>query len=244
MPPKPPQAAHATRRGMVRARNPAGLDSTDKGEATSSSTRRTDPRGHLRGHARRAEAGLRRRHGHGRQRTGRQRRRRSPRRRRRAAAAHWSDSGRADRRRRPVGREPKMVTITPIGAVRKLRPKVGWTLDEVDLFEINEAFAAVTMAAVKRELGIDAAKVNVFGGAVALGHPIGCERRASPDHAAVRAQADRGRRGIARLCVGGGKRSRWPSNDGERPAARALPIDGRSVRAPWTSSHALKFSFL
>ena len=70
------------------------------------------------------------------------------------------------------GLAPKLVLMTPVEAVRKVAKKVGWDLKDVDLFEINEAFS-VQMVAVLRELGIDPAKVNVQGGAVALGHPIG-----------------------------------------------------------------------
>ena len=70
------------------------------------------------------------------------------------------------------GLAPKLVLMTPVEAVRKVARKIGWELQDVDLFEINEAFS-VQMVAVLRELGIDPAKVNVHGGAVALGHPIG-----------------------------------------------------------------------
>lgn len=66
-----------------------------------------------------------------------------------------------------------MFTTAPVGAMQKLLAQTGWSKDEVDLFEINEAFAMVTMLAIS-ELGLDAAKVNVNGGACALGHPIGC----------------------------------------------------------------------
>ena len=69
--------------------------------------------------------------------------------------------------------EPSLFTTAPVGAMAKLLSNVGWSKDEVDLFEINEAFAMVTMLAVS-ELGLDMAKVNVNGGACALGHPIGC----------------------------------------------------------------------
>ena len=70
------------------------------------------------------------------------------------------------------GLAPKMVMMTPVEAVRKVASKVGWKLADVDLFEINEAFS-VQLVAVMRELGLDSSKVNVNGGAVALGHPIG-----------------------------------------------------------------------
>src|SRR5690606_2463239 len=67
---------------------------------------------------------------------------------------------------------PNLFPTAPIGAIHRLIERTGWRLDEVDLFEINEAFAVVTMATM-RELGLDHAKVNVHGGACALGHPIG-----------------------------------------------------------------------
>ena len=68
--------------------------------------------------------------------------------------------------------EPAWFTTAPIYAVRKVQDELGWTPDDVDLYEINEAFAVVTMAAM-RDVGIDHAKVNVNGGAIALGHPVG-----------------------------------------------------------------------
>ena len=70
------------------------------------------------------------------------------------------------------GLAPKYVLMTPVEAVRRLVKKIGWRLEDVDLVELNEAFA-VQAVAVLRELGLDAARVNVNGGAVALGHPIG-----------------------------------------------------------------------
>ncbi len=71
-----------------------------------------------------------------------------------------------------AGLEPMLVMMTPVEAVRKLLKKTGWKIEDVDLVELNEAFA-VQAVAVTRELGLDPAKVNVHGGAVALGHPIG-----------------------------------------------------------------------
>ena len=70
------------------------------------------------------------------------------------------------------GLAPKMLLMTPVEANRKVLKKAGWSIDDVDLIELNEAFA-VQAVAVMRELGVDPAKVNVNGGAVALGHPIG-----------------------------------------------------------------------
>ncbi len=101
-------------------------------------------------------------------------------------------------------REPEWFTIAPIGALEKLLQKVGWTVANTDLFEINEAFAAVTMAAEKA-LEIPAEKVNIFGGAVALGHPIGCSGARVLVTLLNGLKQTGGRRGIACLCVGGGE---------------------------------------
>ncbi len=101
------------------------------------------------------------------------------------------------------GLAPKLVMMTPVEAVRRVASKVGWNLQDVDLFEINEAFA-VQAVAVMRELGIDPARVNVHGGAVALGHPIGASGArilTTLIHAMKRRDAARG---IAALCLGGG----------------------------------------
>ncbi len=101
------------------------------------------------------------------------------------------------------GLEPKMLLMTPVEASRKVAKKAGWNLQDVDLFELNEAFA-VQAVAVIRELGIDAARVNVNGGAVALGHPIGASG-ARVLTTLLYALEDRGgKRGIATLCLGGG----------------------------------------
>jgi acetyl-CoA C-acetyltransferase len=101
------------------------------------------------------------------------------------------------------GLAPKMVMMTPVEAVRKLSKKIGWDLKDVDLFEINEAFS-VQAIAVMRELGIDPARVNVHGGAVALGHPIGASG-ARVLTTLLYAMRRRGaRRGVAALCLGGG----------------------------------------
>ena len=100
--------------------------------------------------------------------------------------------------------EPEWFTTAPVGAMQKLMDQIGWSRDDVDLFEINEAFAVVTMAAIE-ELELDPEKVNVNGGAVALGHPIG----ASGTRLIVtliNALKQRGlKRGIASLCIGGGE---------------------------------------
>jgi acetyl-CoA C-acetyltransferase len=101
------------------------------------------------------------------------------------------------------GLAPKLVMMTPVEAVRRVAARVRWDLNEVDLFEINEAFS-VQAVAVMRELGIDPARVNVHGGAVALGHPIGASG-ARILTTLIYAMRRRGaRRGIAALCLGGG----------------------------------------
>jgi acetyl-CoA C-acetyltransferase len=101
-------------------------------------------------------------------------------------------------------REPEWFTIAPVGALEKLLEKVGWTVATTDLFEINEAFAAVTMAA-ERSLQIPADKVNILGGAVALGHPIGASGARVLVTLLTGLKQTGGRRGIACLCVGGGE---------------------------------------
>jgi acetyl-CoA C-acetyltransferase len=101
------------------------------------------------------------------------------------------------------GLAPKMVLMTPVEAVRKVATKSGWSLTEVDLFEINEAFS-VQMVAVLRELGIDPARVNVHGGAVALGHPIGASGARVLTTLLYALRRQNLKRGIAALCLGGG----------------------------------------
>ncbi len=99
---------------------------------------------------------------------------------------------------------PNLFPTAPIGAIHKLLERTGWRLDEVDLFEINEAFAVVSMVTM-RELGLDHAKVNVNGGACALGHPIGASG-ARILVTLIAALRDRGlRKGIAAICIGGGE---------------------------------------
>ena len=101
------------------------------------------------------------------------------------------------------GLSPKWILMTPVQAVQKLLTKVGWTLEDVDLIELNEAFSAQALAVI-RELGADPAKVNVNGGAVALGHPIGASG-ARILTTLLYALKNRGvRRGVATLCLGGG----------------------------------------
>lgn len=102
-----------------------------------------------------------------------------------------------------AGREPQWFSLAPIDAVRKVVAKVGWPLESVDLFELNEAFSVQALSVI-RELRLDQARVNVNGGAVALGHPIGASGAAVLVKL-IYAMADRGaKRGIASLCLGGG----------------------------------------
>jgi acetyl-CoA C-acetyltransferase len=101
------------------------------------------------------------------------------------------------------GLRPGLVMMTPVPAVRKLLEKIGWAADSVDLFELNEAFSVQSVAVV-RELGLDMARVNVNGGAVALGHAIGASG-ARVLTTLLYAMRHRGaRRGVATLCLGGG----------------------------------------
>ena len=100
--------------------------------------------------------------------------------------------------------EPGLFTTAPVPAIRKLMDKVGWSMDDVDLFEVNEAFAVVAMIAA-RDLGIPDDKLNVNGGATALGHPIGASG-ARILTTLLGALQNRGlKRGIASLCIGGGE---------------------------------------
>ncbi len=101
------------------------------------------------------------------------------------------------------GLAPKYVLMTPVEAVRRLVKKIGWRLEDVDLVELNEAFA-VQAIAVLRELGLDASKVNVNGGAVALGHPIGASGARVLTTLLYALEARNLKRGIATLCLGGG----------------------------------------
>ncbi|TFU01505.1 acetyl-CoA C-acyltransferase [Polymorphobacter arshaanensis] len=99
---------------------------------------------------------------------------------------------------------PGLFTTAPVPAIRKVLAKAGWTVDDVDLFEVNEAFAVVAMIAM-RDLGIDHAKINVNGGATALGHPIGASG-ARIMATLISALQTRGlKRGVASLCIGGGE---------------------------------------
>ncbi|KAG8444209.1 hypothetical protein GDO86_009410 [Hymenochirus boettgeri] len=102
-----------------------------------------------------------------------------------------------------VGLDPSIMGAGPIGAIRKAVEKAGWSLNDVDLYEINEAFAAQAVAVVK-ELGLNPDKVNCQGGAIALGHPLGmsgCRILITLLHALERTG---GKKGVAALCIGGG----------------------------------------
>ena len=101
------------------------------------------------------------------------------------------------------GLAPKNVLMTPVDAIKRLLTKTGWSLRDVDLFEINEAFS-VQLVAVLGELGIDAARVNVNGGAVALGHPIGASGARILTTLLYALQQRNLKRGVAALCLGGG----------------------------------------
>ena len=101
------------------------------------------------------------------------------------------------------GLDPKHVLMTPVEAIRRVVAKTGWKMSDVDLFEINEAFS-VQLIAVLRQLGVDPAKVNVNGGAVALGHPIGASGARILTTLLYALMQRQQRRGIAALCLGGG----------------------------------------
>ena len=103
-----------------------------------------------------------------------------------------------------LSQAPEWFTTAPVGAIDALLKKVGWKVDDVDLFEVNEAFAVVAMAPMK-DLGISHDKLNVNGGATALGHPIGASGArlvVTLLHALI---ARGGKRGVASLCIGGGE---------------------------------------
>jgi acetyl-CoA C-acetyltransferase len=100
--------------------------------------------------------------------------------------------------------EPGLFTTAPVPAMRKALARAGWSVDEVDLFEVNEAFAVVAMIAMQ-ELAIPHAKLNVNGGACALGHPIGASGARILATLLSALQASGGKRGLASLCIGGGE---------------------------------------
>jgi acetyl-CoA C-acetyltransferase len=100
--------------------------------------------------------------------------------------------------------EPAWFTTAPIGAVNTLFEKTGWSREDVDLFEVNEAFAVVTMSAM-RELGLPHDIVNIHGGACALGHPIGASGARILVTLIAALQKTGGNKGVATLCIGGGE---------------------------------------
>lgn len=102
-----------------------------------------------------------------------------------------------------TGVEPKIMGMGPVNAVRKAVERAGLTLDQIDLFELNEAFASQSIAVV-RELGIDTAKVNIHGGAIALGHPIGASGARVLTTLIYALKRRGGGLGVAALCIGGG----------------------------------------
>jgi acetyl-CoA C-acetyltransferase len=99
---------------------------------------------------------------------------------------------------------PEWFTTAPVGAIKSVLEKTGWHAGQVDLFEINEAFACVALAAI-HDLGLDTAKVNVHGGACALGHPIGATGARIVTTLIYALKQRGGKRGIASLCIGGGE---------------------------------------
>jgi acetyl-CoA C-acetyltransferase len=99
---------------------------------------------------------------------------------------------------------PEWFTIAPIEAIKKVLHQTNFSIDDIDLFEINEAFSCVALA-INRELGLDPAKVNVHGGAVALGHPIGATGARILTTLLYALEARGERRGLASLCIGGGE---------------------------------------
>lgn len=99
---------------------------------------------------------------------------------------------------------PALFTTAPVFAMRKLMEKIGWGMDDVDLFEVNEAFAAVALIA-QRDMGIEDERINVNGGACALGHPIGASGARIMTTLIAALQNRNKKRGIASLCIGGGE---------------------------------------
>ena len=130
-----------------------------------------------------------------------------------AAVVLTSESNAAEKGLKPVARivataahaqEPAEFTIAPIGAIEKVLAKAGWKAADVDLWEVNEAFACVAMFAMK-DLGIPHEKINVHGGATALGHPIGASGTRILVTLVNALKQTGGKRGVASLCIGGGE---------------------------------------
>jgi len=125
-----------------------------------------------------------------------------------ASAEHCERTGAAPLARivgsATFSQDPAWFTTAPVGAIGKLLERIGWNVATTDLFEVNEAFAVVALVA-QRELQIPAEKLNVYGGAVALGHPIGCSGARILATLLTGMLRTGGRRGIASLCIGGGE---------------------------------------
>jgi acetyl-CoA C-acetyltransferase len=102
-----------------------------------------------------------------------------------------------------AGVDPAIMGIGPVTASRKALAKAGWTVDDLDLIEANEAFAAQAIA-VNRDMGWDPAKVNVNGGAIAIGHPIGASGARVLNTLLFEMQRQKAQKGLATLCIGGG----------------------------------------
>ncbi|WP_406672355.1 acetyl-CoA C-acyltransferase [Natronospira sp.] len=100
--------------------------------------------------------------------------------------------------------EPEWFTTAPVGAIKQLQERLGWSVDDVDLYEVNEAFAVVAMAAM-HDVGIPREKLNINGGACALGHPIGATGARIITTLLHSLKRNGGKRGIASLCIGGGE---------------------------------------
>ena len=102
-----------------------------------------------------------------------------------------------------VGVDPRIMGMGPVPAVRKVLEKAGLTLDDIGMIELNEAFAAQSLAVI-RELGLDMAKVNVSGGAIAMGHPLGATGAMLTCKALSYLERTGGRYGMVTMCIGGG----------------------------------------
>jgi acetyl-CoA acyltransferase len=102
-----------------------------------------------------------------------------------------------------TGVQPNMMGIGPISAGRRLSGRTGWKLSDVDLFEINEAFSSQSIATIS-ELGLDGGRVNIHGGAIAIGHPLGASGARILGQAASLLERTSGSRAMALMCIGGG----------------------------------------
>ncbi|MBI3584628.1 MAG: acetyl-CoA C-acetyltransferase [Nitrospinae bacterium] len=102
------------------------------------------------------------------------------------------------------GVEPEMFSIAPVGAIKKILKKTGLTLNDIDLFEINEAFSASILAVIK-ELGLDKDRLNIHGGAIAIGHPIGASGARILTTLLYTMKRKKAKRGIVAICIGGGE---------------------------------------